>query len=131
MVGLDLFKPVEFLDHAPTRALGCGDLNRNFRFSSQQPNTICPFRNSSAQIFSLAEPRARNRVQTMRMRAPNCWSRPSHLVLSDTPPFAVGLDRFPGSHSLGYPAGSDSPAIRRSILPNNRFVRWLSANSSQ
>src|ERR1035437_3832195 len=22
-----------------------------------------------------------------------------------TPPFAVGLDRFPGSHSLGYPAG--------------------------
>src|ERR1039457_7701851 len=23
-------------------------------------------------------------------------------ILSDTPPSAVGLDRFPGSHSLGY-----------------------------
>src|ERR1017187_10094562 len=43
----------------------------------------------------------------------------------------LALDRFPSSHSLGYPAGSDSPAIRRSILPNNRFVSWLSANSSQ
>src|SRR5664280_1846895 len=40
------------------------------------------------------------------------------------------LDRFPG-HGLIYPAGSDSPAIRRSILPNNRLVRWLSASKSQ
>src|ERR1019366_8268267 len=71
------------------------------------------------------------RAQTMPMRVPNCWSRPSHPVLSGTPPSPFALDRFPGSHSLGYPAGSDSPAIRRSILPNNRFVRWLSANSSQ
>src|ERR1039457_5542626 len=96
-----------------------------------RPTLYAPLGTPAHNYFFLAEPRARNRVQTMRMRAPNCWSRPSHLVLSDTPPFAVGLDRFPGSHSLGYPAGSDSPAIRRSILPNNRFVRWLSANNSQ
>jgi hypothetical protein len=31
---------------------------RNFRLSSQQPDTIYSFRNSSAQIFSLARPRA-------------------------------------------------------------------------
>src|ERR1019366_10070199 len=75
-----------------------GQLIRNFRFSSQQPLTIYPFRDSNAQIFSLAEPRARNRVQTMRMRAPNCWSRPSHLVLSDTPPSPLGsgaISRLP------------------------------------
>lgn len=40
-------------------------------------------------------------------------------------------DRFTGCHHFSYPPGNDSPAIRRSILPNNRFVRWLSANSSQ
>src|ERR1039457_7143697 len=45
------------------------DLSRNFRFSSQQPLTIYPFRDSNAQIFSLGEPKARNKVQTMRMRA--------------------------------------------------------------
>src|ERR1035441_4547297 len=73
-------------------------LMRNFRFSSPRPLTIYPFRDSNAQIFSLAEPRARNRVQTMRMRAPNCWSRPSHLVLSDTPPSPLGsgsISRLP------------------------------------
>src|ERR1035437_1361111 len=43
----------------------------------------------------------------------------------------LALDRFSGSHTLGHPAGSDSPPIRRSILPNNRFARWLSAKSSQ
>src|ERR1017187_2155993 len=43
----------------------------------------------------------------------------------------LALDRFPGSRGLGYPAGSDSPAIRLSILPNNRLVRWLSASKSQ
>ena len=30
--------------------------SRNSRFSSQQPDTICPFRNTSAQIFSAAGP---------------------------------------------------------------------------
>ena len=55
---------------------------------------------------------------------------PSGFVRHPSVPL-LALDRFPSSRSLGYPAGSDSPAIRRSILPNNRFVRWLSANSSQ
>jgi hypothetical protein len=40
------------------------------------------------------------------------------------------LDRFPG-HGLSYPAGSDSTAIRRTILPKSRLVRWLSASKSQ
>ena len=40
------------------------------------------------------------------------------------------LDRFPGQ-GLSYPAGSDSTAIRRTILPNSRLVRWLSASKSQ
>jgi uncharacterized repeat protein (TIGR03803 family) len=34
-------------------------LSRNFRFSSQQPDTIYPFRDSTASLFSLAGPRAR------------------------------------------------------------------------
>src|ERR1019366_1463167 len=54
------------------------------------------------------------------------------IRLCQTPlPLLLTLDRFPGSPRHGYPAGSDSPAIRRSILLNKRFVRWLSANSSQ
>src|ERR1035437_1841516 len=40
------------------------------------------------------------------------------------------LDRFPG-YGLCYPAGSDSIAIRRTILTKSRLVRWLSASKSQ
>ncbi len=37
---------------------------------------------------------------------------------------------FPGQ-GLSYAAGSDSTAIRRTILPKSRLVRWLSASKSQ
>lgn len=50
-------------------------------------------------------------------------------------------DTFPAPASLAaeicfrlrfaYPAGKGSEAIRRTRLPNNRRVRWLSARSSQ
>ena len=40
------------------------------------------------------------------------------------------LDRFSG-HGLSYPAGSDSTASRRTILPKSRLVRWLSASKSK
>ncbi len=33
------------------------------------------------------------------------------------------LGRFPGCHGLSYPAGSDSTAIRRTMLPKSRLVR--------
>jgi len=36
-----------------------------------------------------------------------------------------------GAHSLSYPAGSNNPVIRRSILPNKRFVRRPYINNSQ
>jgi hypothetical protein len=39
------------------------------------------------------------------------------------------LDRFSG-HDLSYPAGSDSRAIRRSMLPNCRRVRWQSGKAT-
>src|ERR1039458_4586010 len=62
------------------------------------PTLYAPLGTPAHKYFFLAEPRARNRVQTMRMRAPNCWSRPSHLVLSDTPPSPLGsgsISRLP------------------------------------
>ena len=55
----------------------------------------------------------------------------------------LGVHLFPHDHSLYsvrdhpnfravfYPLATRRAAIRRSILPNNRFVRWLSANNSQ
>ena len=36
----------------------------------------------------------------------------------------LALDRFSGSHSPGYPAGSDSPAIRLSLLAYNLGNLW-------
>jgi hypothetical protein len=66
------------------------------------------------------------------MRAPQLLvaAFPSGFVKHPSVPFWLWID-FPAPRSLGYPAGSDSPAIRWSILANNRFVRWLSANNSQ
>ena len=66
------------------------------------------------------------------MRVPKLLTTafPSGFVRHPSLPSWLWID-FPASRSLCYPAGSDSPAIRRSILPNNRFVRWLSANNSQ
>src|ERR1017187_10338401 len=55
---------------------------------------------------------------------------PSGFVRHPSVPL-LALDRFPGSRSPGYPAGSDSTAIRRTILPKSRLVRWLSARKSQ
>src|ERR1019366_9178400 len=105
-------------------------INRNFRFSSQQPHTIYPARESRALFFLWLGPGLGTRVPSAPTRVPKLLTTAFPSGFVRPPPFAVGLDRFPGSHSLGYPAGSDSPAIRRSILPNNRFVSWLSANSS-
>jgi hypothetical protein len=55
----------------------------------------------------------------------------SHPILSDTSPSSFGAGSFLGYHSLGYPVGIGSSAIRRAILPNSRLVRWLSASMSQ
>jgi len=41
------------------------------------------------------------------------------------------VERFSNSHSSGYPARSESRAVVVTILPNNHFVRWFSANTSQ
>ena len=57
---------------------------------------------------------------------------PQFEALSRTP-----LPRPPSSSRLvspccrAYPAGSGKPSIRRSMLPNKRRVRWLSASNSQ
>src|ERR1019366_5702451 len=43
------------------------------------------------------------RAQTMPMRAPNCWSRPSHPVLSGTPPSPFALIDFPAPTASAIP----------------------------
>jgi hypothetical protein len=41
-------------------------------------------------------------------------------------------DRFLGCHDLFlYPDGTGNAAIRPTIAPNSRLVRWFSAKSSQ
>src|ERR1019366_4143450 len=79
------------------RILACQTVNRNFRFSSQQPNTIHPSSDFSAYFLSLAGPKAWGRIQAVPTRVPNCWPRPSDPILADTPTPAVDLDRFPES----------------------------------
>jgi hypothetical protein len=58
-------------------------------------------------------------------------------------PRRLGIHLFPHGHSfysvhdhpnfraVFYPLATGNAAIRRTILPNNRLVRWLSANNSQ
>jgi hypothetical protein len=57
------------------------------------------------------------------------------LISSDfsyTPPSPTSsLTDFPATAVFTYPAGTASAAIRRTILPKSRRVRWLSANTSQ
>ncbi len=47
------------------------------------------------------------------------------------PSAASLVDEICSSLRLAYPAGKGSEAIRPTMLPNSRRVRWLSANSSQ
>src|ERR1017187_1651187 len=79
------------------RASRRGDsaLSRNFRFSFQQPDTIYPFRNSSAQISSLAGPKARDRVQTMPIRAPTAGRGLLIRFCQTLLRPLLALDRFP------------------------------------
>ena len=102
-------------------------INRNFRFSSQQPTTIYLFRDSSAGMFSLAG----SRIRVPRRESPQLLTTAflSGFVRHLSVPSCLWID-FP-SHGLSYPAGSDSTAIRRTILPKSRLVRWLSASKSQ
>jgi len=50
---------------------------------------------------------------------------------SDTAPSFAPLLPYLFSKLFGYPAGGGSTAIRCTMLPKSRRVRWLSANSSQ
>ena len=103
----------------------------DFRFSSQQPTLYPPLGTPAHKYFLWPGPGLGTESRRCQCK-PLTAGRGLPISFCQTPlrPL-LALDRFSGSHSLGYPAGSDNPAIRRSILPNNRFVRWLSANSSQ
>jgi hypothetical protein len=89
-------------------------MNRYFHFSSQPSQRIHPSRGSSALFVRCLGPAARDRAGAAAMSAPK------PLIAAFPSPAAV--DRFLGCPSLGYPSGTDSPAIRWSIPPNNRLV---------
>ncbi len=66
---------------------------------------------------------------------------PQNPKTRNRPSFDLCLGHFPSPVSFApkisfdlrfaYPAGKGSEAIRRTIVPNSRRVRWLSARSSQ
>ena len=65
-------------------------------------------------------------------RTPKDATAPLSIRVSDTlPPPASPLAEIRSARRLAYPAGKGSEAIRRTMLPNSRRVRWLSASSSQ
>lgn len=78
-------------------------------------------------FFNLATPDH----QTCLARAPTSYqSLRSEAISSNTSPSSPRFPRICTPHSP-YPVGSGSVAIRRTMLPKSRRVRWLSANSSQ
>ena len=80
------------------------DTSGNFRFSSRQPGTRHPFGDSNAKIFSLAGPRARDRVPCAPTRVPQLL----------TTAFPSGFVRHPSVRSW---IGSIFQAMASAIPP--------------
>jgi hypothetical protein len=111
-------------------------LSRNFRFSTSDKDANSPTQ-PLAQAFG-AFPWSRLKLvhesgQFHRfVRAGSPLRTVCGPFPNDTPPcphlFAANLE---ASIAGGYPAGTASIAILRSMLPKSRRVRWLSASSNQ
>lgn len=106
-------------------------VSRDFRCSSQQPHTKYLSGIPAYIYFLWPGPRLGLGSRLWQCELPIAGhGLPIRFCQTLFRPLLV-LDRFLGSCSPSYPAGSNSPASRPSILPNNRFVRYPSASISQ
>jgi len=119
---------------APLTLDAKGNLSRISVLASWPPSTVHPTASVGAAFFILSIPsdcggRERAGAASSRYRKTR-----KGLISSDfshTSPSSSFLRHFCLPAAVPYPVCKGSAAIRRTMLPNSRRVRWLSASSSQ
>ena len=107
-------------------------LNRNFHFAFPATDQYAPSCLRRVRFFaSVSIPKARAdwKGPPPGQKVGYCFVFKrflGHLSLNSPP-----SSRLVSPGCRAYPAGSSKARIRRSMLPNRRRVRWLSANNSQ
>ena len=81
------------------------------------------------KVLSLATESAIRASREKPQRTQPLLFRPVFPTLCRLP--ASLLAEIRSGRRLAYPAGKGSEAIRRTMLPNSRRIRWLSASNSQ
>ena len=108
------------------------DVDRDFRFGPLKIDSMLHPQTPAATTF-FSRPPMRHKGSTAARRGMNSEGNGAFpgIVSNTSPLLCLSFAGFPRSAVARQPVGTGSAQIRRSIAPNSRRVKWLSASRSQ